>query len=252
MNTLLTIVVPLLVTAAIAAVVLRPARSDQARRLLRGCGIDDPAPDQVEAAGRYLRHWSTAFAPLAVVCVVLQVVAGPGDLGLALLLQPVLAAALLAEVVAQRRPAGLPRVASLAPRGPRELAPAGPVIACGVLVAVVLAVVVMALTGDPVARGFVPAPGAALLYAAVYLLVGAALVALAVRRPPLAADPVDRVLREVSVRRGVTLATAFVAGLPAAPGGEHPVVGWVPFAAALALSVWYGRVARGRVAATAS
>jgi hypothetical protein len=202
-------VLPAAIAAAVLLLVLWPTTSG-GRRLLRTWGIPEPEPDQVTAAVRYLRHRRILYVALFLTLPSLTgLVTGP-DAGGVGLFAPLLAAMLVAELVATLRPVSGVRVASLAPRGWRDLVPRWAVRTMGVLTVLAAGLAVLGLTRerDLPASGLTSA--FALGYLVVCLVVVGLLVHLAVRRPSVEDEEVDAALRTRTARVAVGIGFGWV------------------------------------------
>jgi hypothetical protein len=188
---------PTVVVVLVLLVVLWPT-SRSGTRLLQTWGIPYPQPEQVAEAVRYLRQRRVLYLVLVLVFPPLAafLLRDDADLpGLGIFV-PLVVAMLVAELVATLRPVSGVRVATLAPRGWRDLVPRWAVVATAVLVAVALCAVVL---GPGSARERWVAVG----YVVVCLIVVALLVHLAVRRPVVADEAVDAALRMRTARVAV-------------------------------------------------
>lgn len=208
------------VVMLVVLVVLWPVRSSGIN-LLRRWGIAQPASEQVEHAIRYLRRrrvlYVLLYVALAPVAALLDGREGPVRFFV-----PLLVAMLLAELFAVVRPVRGPRVASLDPRGWRDLIPRW---AVGVGAVLVLLLVVLSTLGlaaqpwaDRYAAALPPNDGqfevsedyraemtsttswAALAGTALCLVLVVLLVHLAVRRPAVPDEAVDAALRTRTAR----------------------------------------------------
>ncbi|MGH3880109.1 MAG: hypothetical protein ACRDSK_24050 [Actinophytocola sp.] len=234
-NTLL----PALIAAAVLLLVLWPTKQS-GRRLLRNWGLAEPTEQQIAVAVRYLWQRRILYVvlivalPPAVSLVLPAVDNNPWPANIVVLL---LAAMLIAELVAVVRPVRGVRVASLDPRGWRDLVPRWAVVVLAGLASVVVALVVLGLAAQPWADRYaaeLPAGGsreavesdlgtqtrlveptgwATLAGVVVCLAVVAVVVLLAVRRPAVADPAVDAALRTRTARVAVGIGMGWLAGL---------------------------------------
>ena len=234
-NTLL----PVLITAVVLLLVLWPTRQS-GRRLLKNWGVVEPTGPQIAEALRYL--WQRRILYVVLILVLppaadLLLPAVDGNLLPANLIVFLLAAMLIAELIAVVRPVRGVRVASLDPRGWRDLVPRWAVAVLAVLAAVAVVLAVLGLAAQPWAeryaaelpRGGPPESVAAdldnraqllepvgwttLAGVVVCLIVVAAVVLLAVRRPAVSDAAVDAALRTRTARVAAGIGMAWLAGL---------------------------------------
>lgn len=265
------ILLPFAVTAAVL-LVLWPTRHS-GTRLLQRWGLPAPAEPQVAEAVRYLRRRRLIAVGLFLV---LPPVAGlvwpavddnatPGNIVVALV-----AAMLVAELLAYLRPPGGIRVASLNPRGWRDVLPRWAVVMTAVLTAVAVALAALGLAAQPWADRYAaalpPDDGDLISRARLaesggwYTIAGVAaclavvgtLVFLAVRRPAVSDQAVDMALRtrtaRVAVGIGFVWLTAlvftaqarvgFLAYASAGTGPVPPAPGWLTPGLELVLDVF--------------
>jgi hypothetical protein len=202
-------VLPAAIAAAVLLLVLWPT-TNGGRRLLRTWGVPDPRPDQVAAAVRYLWQRRILYVVLFLAVPSLyRSIVGSDAPGVGLFV-PLLVAMLIAELLATLRPVSGVRVASLAPRGWRDLVPRWAVWVMAVMVVLAAGLAVLGLTRE---RGL-PTTGLtsafALGYLVVCLVVVGLLVHLAVRRPAVADEEVDAALRTRSARVAVGIGFGWV------------------------------------------
>ena len=215
------------IVIVVLLIVLWPVRSS-GRNLLRRWGIAEPRPDQVDHAIRYLWRRRLVFVLLYVVLApVATLLDGrdEGSGGLVAFFVPLLVAMLLAELFAVVRPVRGPRVASLDPRGWRDLIPRSAVAVGAVLVLLVVVLSTLGLVAQPWADRYAAAlpPNSeqfevsddyradmtsttswtALAGAALCLVLVVVLVHLAVRRPAVPDEAVDAALRTRTARVAV-------------------------------------------------
>lgn len=217
------------VVVVVLLVVLWPVRSSGVN-LLRRWGIAEPRPDQVAHAVRYLRRrrvlYVLLYVALAPVAALLDG-KSDGTGGPVTFFVPLLVAMLLAELFAVVRPVRGPRVASLDPRGWRDLIPRSAVAVGAVLMLLVVVLSTLGLAAQPWADRYAAAlppnserfevsdeyraemtsttSWAALAGAAVCLVLVIVLVHLAVRRPAVPDEAVDAALRTRTARVAVAI-----------------------------------------------
>lgn len=224
------------VVVVVLLVVLWPVRSSGVN-LLRRWGIAQPRPDQAAHAIRYLKRrrvlYVLLYVALAPVAALLDG-KSDGTGGPVTFFVPLLVAMLLAELFAVVRPVRGPRVASLDPRGWRDLIPRWAVTVGAVLMLLVVLLSTLGLAAQPWANRYaaalppngVPQPPtdwrievsddyraemtsttswAALAGAAVCLVLVIVLVHLAVRRPAVPDEAVDAALRTRTARVAVAI-----------------------------------------------
>jgi hypothetical protein len=226
-----------LISSAVVVVVLLavlwPVRRSGVN-LLRRWGIAQPRPDQVAHAVGYLKRRRLLYVLLYVVLA--PVVAlldgkdddtGAGTAGPVTFFVPLLLAMLLAELFAVVRPVRGPRVASLDPRGWRDLIPRWAVAVGAVLMLLVVVLSTLGLAAQPWANRYAAAlppnserfevsdeyraemtsttSWAALAGAAVCLVLVILLVHLAVRRPAVPDEALDAALRTRTARVAVAI-----------------------------------------------
>lgn len=217
------------IVVVVLLIVLWPVRSSGVN-LLRRWGIAQPRPDQVEHAIRYLRRrrvlYVLLYVALAPVAALLDGTSD-GTGGPVTFFVPLLVAMLLAELFAVVRPVRGPRVASLDPRGWRDLIPRWAVVVGAVLVLLVVVLSTLGLAAQPWADRYAAAlppnserfevsdeyraemtsttSWAALAGAAVCLVLVILLVHLAVRRPAVPDEAVDAALRTRTARVAVAI-----------------------------------------------
>jgi hypothetical protein len=225
-------VLPVLIAIAIMLLVLWPTERSGFRLLVRW-GVPHPRPDQVAVAVRYLWQRRILYEILFVVVPPLArpLLTNTIDLPGFSIVVPLLVAMLIAELVATLRPTGGVRVASLDPRGWRDLLPRWPVVAMAVLVVLAVAWSVAGLVVQPWANasaaalsayeanppdgaevdfsgGYVadvatPTSWFALGHVVAAVVVTVLLVRFAVRRPSVSDETVDLALRTRSARVAV-------------------------------------------------
>jgi hypothetical protein len=223
------VVLPAAVAIAVLLLVMWPTERS-GRQLLRNWGVPEPGPDQVAEAVRYLRRRRFLCAALFVLVPLLADVVLPGEDDPSIVV-PLIGAMLIAELVAVSRPASGVRVASLDPRGWRDLVPRWAVVAAAVLVALVLVWSVAGLAAQPWADRYAAALSAqeadppagmeidhsdsylaeianstswfALGSAVAAVVLTVLVVRLAVRRPAVADAAVDAALRTRTARVAV-------------------------------------------------
>jgi hypothetical protein len=240
------VVLPVVIAAAVMLLVLWPTQSS-GRRLLRTWGIPEPDPDQVSAAVRYLWQRRILYVVLFLALPSLLNLVWRQDDGVPglTILVPLVVAMLIAELVAAVRPAGGVRVASLRPRGWRDLVPRWAVWAMGVLVAVV---VVGAIVFPASPRDRWQALGSV----AVCLVVVGLLVQLAVRRPVGDDEAVATALRLRTARVAVGIGFGWLGGSYVVLARELPYAwGVVVPLAAVAAWIWVANPTRRSLAVRA-
>ncbi|HEX6359688.1 hypothetical protein [Actinophytocola sp.] len=202
-------------------------------RLLRDWGVPEPRPDQVDEAVRYLWQRRILYAVLFVVVppLVDRVLWHDAGQPVLKIFMPLLVAMLVAEVVATVRPVSGVRVASLDPRGWRDLVPRWAVVVAGVLVVLTVTWSVAGLVARPWADRFAaalppndemsPATGwLARGFAAAAVALMVLLVHLAVRRPSVADAAVDAALRTRTARVAVGIGIGWL-GLAVAQAADR-------------------------------
>jgi hypothetical protein len=243
-------VLPVLIAIGVMLLVLWPTERS-GHRLLRNWGVPHPRPDQVRSAVRYLWQrrilyivFFLGLPPLAGL-----VLRDKSDLPGFTIVVPLLVAMLIAELLATLRPVGGVRVASLDPRGWRDLVPRWSVVAMAVLVVITVAWSVAGLVAQPWADRYAaalppngePQPPTdwridytddyraqmttstswfALGYAAAALLMTVLLVRLAVRRPSVDDAAVDAALRTRTARVGVGIGLGWLGAAVAVAGQD--------------------------------
>jgi hypothetical protein len=200
---------PAAIAAAVLLLVLWPT-THSGRRLLRTWGIPDPRPDQVGEAVRYLRRRRLLYVVVFLVLPSLTGLVIRSDTPGVGLFVPLLAAMLVAELIATLRPVGGVRVASLAPRGWRDLVPPWAVRTMAAMAVVAAALAVLGCTRERPLPGAQPTSSFALGYLVVCLVVVGLLVHLAVRRPAVADEEVDAALRTRTARVAVGIGFGWV------------------------------------------
>ncbi|MGH3758673.1 hypothetical protein [Actinophytocola sp.] len=238
------VLVPSVIVAALLLLLLWPTEHS-GRRVLRTWGIAEPTAPQIREAVRYLRQRRVLYVALFLL---LPPVAGlvwptgdddgtPGDI-----LLPLLAAMLIAELVATLRPVSGIRVATLDPRGWRDLVPPWAIAVTAVLAGWAAVLAVLGLSAQPWADRYlaalppdgVPQPPtdwtidldpdvrAALAEPSGWFTLGgvacclavvSALVYLAVRRPSVSDAEVDVALRTRTARVAVAIGFPWLTGL---------------------------------------
>jgi hypothetical protein len=248
-NTLL----PTVLAGAVLLLVLWPTERS-GRRLLESWGIPRPRPDQVWMAIRYLWQRRILYVVLflAVPSLAELVLRNDANLPDLSIFAPLLAAMLIAELVATLRPVGGVRVASLDPRGWRDLVPRWAVVAAVVLVVCVVAWSVAGLVLQATFTSWL-----ALGSATTAVVLTVLLVRLAVRRPAVDDEEVDAALRARTARVAVGIGVGWLGAAvlmavkqvhhlyifgppePSGPGWLYTASGWFGMIALLtAIGCW--------------
>jgi hypothetical protein len=207
------VVFPVLLVAAVLAVVLWPTRNS-GLGLLRVWGIPDPDPDQVTEAVRYLIRRRLVFIVLFLVLPpVLGLVGWPDIVGTGIFM-PLLVAMLIAELVATLRPASGIRVARLDRRGWRDLVPRWAVWVLAAMTVLTAGLAGYGLTQESGAiwTSYRLTSAGVLAYLVVGLGLVGVLVHLAVRRPAVTDEAVDAALRRRTARVAVGIGFGWVGG----------------------------------------
>jgi len=195
-------VLPAAIVAVVLVLILWPT-TNSGRRVLRTWGIAEPEPDQVAEAVSYLRRRRVLFTLLYAFGTPVIGLFEHSEAPAIGIFVPLLVAMLIAELLATLRPVRGVRVASLDPRGWRDLVPRWAVWGMAVFVVLAVGLAVAALVVEPPAgRDLVlrPAPQLALGYVGACLALVVSLIYLAVRRPSVADEAVDAALRTRTAR----------------------------------------------------
>jgi hypothetical protein len=229
------LVAQVLVTGGIGLVLLialwpLPAR---AARLLERWGVAEPDELETNEALHYLKRRRLLYQGLYVTISLATSLYFPRGSALATVLASLLVGGLLAEILALPSLRTTNEDPSLDHRRVRDLVPVWSIWMAGVLLSGLVVLATVALAGAEAGQ-VLPSPWWALLLGFGAAATGAAIVWLALRRPPTRPSRADDALRLRSARVGIGIAMAAIGAIAASGGavvglalGVAGIVGWL-------------------------